>query len=93
MALTALPSRNEMQQVHAVGCLTILLALGARQLNLHDGEEGEPRGLVLEPDQPGVEVDFRRQSGDADERGGADDHERGHGLVEEAWVDVGCLLE
>ena len=79
--------------MHAVDCLTILLALGAGQLDLHDRKERQPRGLVLEPDQPRVEVDLGREGGDADQRRGADDHERGDGLVEEAGVDVCCLFQ
>ena len=82
-----------MKHVHTVDCLTILLALGAGQLDLHDRKERQPRGLVLEPDQPRVEVDLGREGGDADQRRGADDHERGDGLVEEAGVDVGCLFQ
>ena len=81
-----------MKHVHTVDSLAILPALGASQLNLHDREERQPRGLVPEPNQPRVEVDLGREGGDADQRRGADDHERGDGLVEEAGVDVGCLL-
>ncbi len=81
-----------MQKVHAVNSLALLAALGTRQLDLHDGEEGESRGLILEPDQPGVEVDLRRQGGNADEGGCTNDHQRSDGLVEEARINVGCFL-
>jgi len=93
MSIAALPAGYKVQHVDAVGRLAVLLALGAGELDLHDGEEGEPGGLVLEADEAGVEVDLRGEGRDPDERGGADDHERRDGLVEEAGVDVGRLLQ
>ena len=89
----ALPAGYKVQHVDAVDSLAVLLALGAGELDLHDGEEGEPGGLVLEADEARVEVDLRGERRDADERGGADDHERRDGLVEEAGVDVRRLLQ
>lgn len=77
----------------AVGGLAVLPALSARQLDLHDGEEGKPGGLVLEADEPRVEVNLRGQRRDPDQRRRTHDHERRDGLVEEAGVDVRRLLE
>ena len=79
--------------MHAVCGLPIVLALGARELDLQDRKQLEARRLVLEPNQTRVEVDFGRERRDADEGGGADDHQWGDGLVEEAGVDVRGLLE
>ena len=79
--------------MHAVGGLAVLAALGASELDLHHGEEGQTGGLVPEADEAGVEVDLRCQSRDPDEGGCTNDHQRSHCLVEEARIDVGCLFQ
>ena len=93
MLITALPPRHQMQHVHAVGRLPVLLALVARQLHLHHAEHRQPRRLVPQPDQPRVEVDPVAQGRDPDQRCGPDDHQRCDRLVEEARVHVRRLFE
>ena len=73
VAICALPARNQVEHVHAVGRLALLLASGAGEL---DGEESEQRGaggLVSHPHQPGVEVDLAGERADGEERGCAHD--------------------
>ena len=93
MTFTTLPPWDEIQQVHAVDSLALLAALGTCKLNLHHGKEGEPGGLVPEADEAGVEVDLRCQSRDPDEGGCTNDHQRSHGLVEEARIDVRSFFQ
>ena len=86
--VTALPPRHQVQHVHAVGRLAVLLALVARQLHLEHAEHRQARRLVAEPDEARVEVDALAESRDADQGRRAHDHEGGDGLVEEAGVHV-----
>ncbi len=93
VAVPRLPPRDEVEHVGAVGRLPFLAALGAGQGHAEDAEEGQVGDLVPHAEQARVEVDLGREGRDGDERGVADDEERGHGLVEEARVHVGRLLE
>ena len=89
----ALPAGHQVQHVHARGGLAFLDALLACQLDADRGEQGQPGDLVPHPEQPRVEVDLGRQGRDRDQTGVADQQEGGHRLVEEARLDVRCLLE
>ncbi len=91
MLVTTLPPRHQVQHVHTIRSLPVLLALVARQLHLQHAEHGQARGLVPQSDEARVEVDPVAEGRDADEGGGAHDHEGRNRLVEEAGVHV-CRL-
>lgn len=57
MLIATLPPWHQMQHMHAVRSLPILLALFTRQLHLQYAEHGQPRRLVAQSDETGVEVD------------------------------------
>lgn len=82
-----------MQQMNTVGCLAFILTGVTRQLYGKTSEEGQASGLVLHAHEACVEIDLRCEGADAYEAGVADDHERGHCLVEEARVHIGSLLQ
>ena len=82
-----------MEHVHALVALAVLLALLAAQLDAARREEGAPGGGVDHLDEAGVEVDLARERGDGDEGGRPNRQDGRHGLVEEALVAVGRLLE
>ena len=88
-----LPGRHEMQHVHALVGLAVLLAPLAAELDGAGDEERAAGGRVLHLDEAGVEVDLGGERGDGDERGRADAQNRRDGLVKEALVAVGCFFE
>jgi hypothetical protein len=51
--IRALPSRNEMQQMHTFTGLSVFLARITRQLNLHDVEHGNAALFVLQAYETG----------------------------------------
>ena len=81
-----------MQHVHAIHRPPLLSARLAGQLDAQHGEDGLVCGLVAHPDQARVEVDLGRERRDAEQARVADNQQRGDRLVEEARIDVGCLL-
>ncbi len=89
----ALPARDEVKHVHAFRRLAFGFARGARELDAEEGEDWLVGDFVPHLHQPGVEVDLRRERGDGQQRRVPHGEERGDGFVEEAWVDVGGLLE
>ena len=93
MSLAALPSGYQVQQVDALCGLTSVLAGVAGELDLEDGEDREAGALVALAHEGGVEVDLGGERGDGQKARGVNGHERRDGLVEEARVDVGGLLE
>ena len=82
-----------MEHVDAVCCLPVRLARSAGELDALAREHGEPSELVPHADQAGVEGDLAGQGADCDERGIPHDQQRGYGLEEELWRDVGCLVQ
>ena len=93
VAVPRLPARDEVEHVGAVGRLPVLAALGAGQGHAEDAEERQAGDLVPHAEQARVEVDLGGEGRDGDEGGVAHDEERRDGLVEEARVDVGGLLQ
>jgi hypothetical protein len=93
VALLALPGRDEVEHVHALVALAVFLALLAAELDAPGHKERAPGRRVAHLDEARVEIDLRGERGDGDERRGADAQDRGDGLVEEALVAVGGLLE
>ena len=93
MSLAALPSGYQVQQVDALCGLARVLAGVAGELDLEDGEDREAGALVALAHEGGVEVDLGGERGDGQKARGVNGHERRDGLVEEARVDVGGLLE
>jgi hypothetical protein len=93
VAIAALPPRDEVQHVRAVGRLPVFSALGAREGDGERGEHGEVRGLVAHPEQAREEVDLAGDGGDGQQARVSDDEEREYCLVGEGGVDVGRLLE
>lgn len=93
MPLSAVPARDEVQQVDALCCLTVLLTLVAGQLNLKASKYRQPRVPIAHPHQSRVEVDFRSKGRDGEKASPINRHERRDCLVEEALVNVGSLLE
>ncbi len=91
--ITALPPRHQVQHVHTIRSLPVLLAFVARQLHLQHAEHGQACGLVAQSDEPRVEVDPVAERRDANEGGGAHDHEGRDRLVEEAGVHVRRLFQ
>ena len=59
----ALPSRDEMQHVRALGCLPVLPAGSAGQGDAESGEEWEVCGLVPHSEEPREEVDLAGHCG------------------------------
>ena len=93
MALLTLPGRHEVQHVHALVGLAVLLALLAAELDGARDEERAAGGRVLHLDEAGVEVDLGRERRDRDEGRGPDAEDGRDGLVEEALVAVRGLFE
>jgi len=93
MPVRALPARHEVEHVHARGCLSVLDAPAARELDADAGEKRQARDLVPHPEQARVKIDLRGQGGDGDQARVAYEKKRGHCLVEEAGLDVGSLLQ
>lgn len=92
MPLAALPFRHQMQQVHALVALPVLLALGTAELDLADGEQRLLGLRVHELHEACVEVDLRGERGDCDQAGPPDGQNRGDRLVEELRITVGRFL-
>ena len=78
---------------YAVHGLAILLAFLAHKLDAPCREEGAAGGRVAHFYEAGVEVDLGGEGRDGDEGGGADAEDGRDRLVEEAWVNIGRLLE
>ena len=78
---------------YAVHGLAVLLAFLTHKLDAPCREEGAAGGRVAHLDEAGVEVDLGGEGADRDEGGGADAEDGRDGLVEEALVAVGGLLE
>ena len=93
VALGALPGRDQVEEMDALGLLAVLLALFAAELDAARDEERAAGGGVAHLDEAGVEVDFGGERGDGDEGGGADAEDGRDGLVEEALVAVGGLFQ
>ena len=93
MALLALPRRDEVEHVHALVALAVLLALFAAELDAPGHKERAPGRRVAHLDEARVEIDLGRERGDGDERRRADAEDRRDGLVEEALVAVGGLFQ
>jgi hypothetical protein len=89
----ALPPGNQMQHMHALGCLPFRLTLGTRKLNAEQSEHGYVGHPVPHFHEPRVKVDLTRQCADGQQGGIPHDQEWGHGLVEEARVNVRCLFQ
>lgn len=73
MPRAALPSRDEMEHVDTLCCLTIVFTLLTAQLYLEYckywvGGEG-----VFDADEASVEIDRGSESGDSEEASGSDD--------------------
>ena len=60
--LRALPRRHQMQHVHALVRLAVLLARLARQLDAPRREEGAPGGGVDHLDEPSVKIFWTEKS-------------------------------
>jgi hypothetical protein len=82
-----------MQHVHALVALAVFFAFLAAELDGARHKERAPGRRVAHLDEAGVEVDLGRERRDRDERRGADAEDGRDGLVEEALVAVGGLLE
>jgi hypothetical protein len=93
VALLALPRRDEVEHMHALVALPVLLALLAAELDAPSHKERAAGRRVAHLDEARVEVDLGRERGDGDERRRADAQDRRDRLVEEALVAVGGLLE
>lgn len=93
VAVGALPARHEVEHVDAGGGPAVLDALAAGQLHADGREEREARDLVAHPEEACVEIDLRGQRGDGDQARVPDEQQGRHGLVEEARLDVGRLLQ
>ena len=93
MPLLALPAGHEVQHVHALVRLAVLLALLAAELDAARREERAVRRGVHHLDEPRVEVDLGGERRDGHERGVAHTQDRRHGFIEEALVAVRRLLE
>lgn len=93
MAVPRLPTWDEVEHVGAVGRLPVFAALCAGEGHAEDAKQWEVCDLVPHAEEARVEVDLRGEGRDGEEAGGPDDQERRDRLVEEAWVNVGCLLE
>jgi len=78
---------------YTVLALAIFLALLTHELYAPCREERAAGGRVAHLDEAGVEVDLGGEGRDGDEGGGADAEDGRDGLVEEALVAVGGLLE
>jgi hypothetical protein len=78
---------------YTVLALAIFLALLTHELDAPCREEGAAGGRVAHLDEAGVEVDLGGEGRDGDEGGGTDAEDGRDGLVEEALVAVGGLLE
>jgi hypothetical protein len=93
VTIPRLPSWDEVEHVGAVGRLPVFTTLCAGQCHAEDAEKWEICDLVPHAEEARVEVDLRGEGRDGEEAGGADDQERRDRLVEEAWINVGRLLE
>jgi GAF domain-containing protein len=78
---------------YTVHRLAVLLALLTHELDAPCREERAAGRRVAHLDEAGVEVDLGGEGRDGDEGGGADAEDGRDGLVEEALVAVGGLLE
>jgi hypothetical protein len=92
VALLALPRRDEVEHMHALVTLPVLLALLAAELDAPGHEERAPGRRVAHLDEARVEVDLGRERRDGDEGRRADAQDGGDGLVEEALVAVRGLF-
>jgi hypothetical protein len=92
VALLALPGRDEVEHVHALVALAVLLALFAAELDAPGHEERAPGRRVAHLDEARVEVDLGRERRYGDEGRRADAQDGGDGLVEEALVTVRGLF-
>jgi hypothetical protein len=93
VALLALPGRDEVEHVHALVGLAVLLALLAAELDGAGHEERAAGRRVLHLDEARVEVDLGRERRDRDEGRGPDAEDGRDGLVEEALVAVRGFLQ
>ena len=93
VAIPGLPAWDEVEHVGAVGRLPVFAALCAGQGHAEDAKQWEVCDLVPHAEEARVEVNLRGEGRDGEEAGGPDDQERRDRLVEEAWVNIGRLLE
>jgi len=92
VTLLALPRRDEVEHMHALVTLPVLLALLAAELDAPGHEERAPGRRVAHLDEARVEVDLGREGGNRDERRGPDAEDGRDRLVEEALVAVRGLF-
>lgn len=69
VAVGALPARDEVQHVDALGGLAAGLAGGAGELDAEEGEDGLVRDGIAHLHEAGVEVDLAEQGADGEEGG------------------------
>lgn len=93
VAVPGLPTWDEMEHVGAVGRLPFFAALCAGQGDAEDAKQREVCDLVPHAEEARVEVDLRGEGRDGEEAGGPHYQQGRDRLVEEAWVNVGRLLE
>lgn len=89
----ALPARNEVEHVRALGGPPVLPAGVADERDGERGEERQVGGLVAHAQEPREEVDLAGDGGDGQKAGVADDEEGEYCLVGKVGVDVGRLLQ